>query len=256
MPVPAELLAKAQYQAAAAQSALDAALTQGADTAEARDRLEAANTHLRALQLSQGQEAISAQAEHAARLRGQAVALSDEATGTLYAELTELAALAVPEVALPVSVAASMIEAREQTAKTEALHREHATRLSALRDRQAALHAERERIVARRAEGDAKPADGAHLALLGADLEGLARLIGQHEAQTPAPTAGAEHAERLWTDVQADARRAALLALAKDLESRLIETAERLAASATSWSTAGRYCPDHRLGNAAHRGVW
>jgi hypothetical protein len=256
MPVPAELLAKAQAQAAAAQSALDTALAEGADTTEARDRLEAAHAHLRALQLAQDREAASAQAEHAARLQAEAQALVDAATRALYAELTELATLAIPEIALPVSVAAAMIEAREQTTKTETRHREHAERLSALRDRQAALHAEREQIVARRAEGHAEPKDGARLALLAADLEGVARLIGEHEAQAPAPPAGAEHAERLWGDVQADARRTALLVLAKELESRLIETADRLAASTTTWSTAGRYCPDHRLGNAANRGVW
>jgi chromosome segregation ATPase len=68
--------------------------------------------------------------------------------------------------------------------------------VAAIRARHAEMEAQRRAIVERRAAGDQRSDDGATLALLSADIEGLSEILARREADAAATRAAAQTAVR------------------------------------------------------------
>lgn len=104
-----------------------------------------------------------------------------------------------------------------------------------IRQRIAALEAERASITARRAAGEHDAEDGARLALIAADIEGLRALLADAEnqlAEVRQPAEQAHKAAAAASAMLADTEKAAaielLIAHANHLDALLLETVQQL----------------------------
>jgi chromosome segregation ATPase len=68
--------------------------------------------------------------------------------------------------------------------------------VAAIRARHAEMEAQRRAVIQRRSEGDQRSDDGATLALLSADIEGLGEILSRREADAAATRAAAQTAVR------------------------------------------------------------
>lgn len=131
-----------------------------------------------------------------------------------------------------------------------------------VRDRMAALTTERQAIIARRAGGQHGDGDAGHLALIAADIEGLASIVGEAEAAVTTERVKVEAEQRLVDQARAQLTRAedeaALTALvdhAKRLDELLTVTLQQIAAVAARIGAPGRppFAPSPALVMAIRR---
>jgi hypothetical protein len=150
--------------------------------------------------------------------------------------------------------AATVEEARAPLAAAQAHRDKIAARLDA-------LEAQCVAIVSRRAAGDEQDDDGARLALIAADTEGLKGLLVQAEAALAAPRAIAEQAQRALASVklasaraEAEAQEVALTAHATMLDQLLVTTLDRLSeASRGIGRPTHQWQPSRQLADAIRR---
>lgn len=252
------LVEKAEARVTAARTELDEALATGQPSNDARATLNLAEAELHRVLAAMAETAEQAATEHAAEIETQARAMVDEAGGAIGGELATLAALPVPGVDLPLGAAVALLQARQKARKHGEAAQARRTRLEGLQARLDALVAERQAIIKRRSTGAHEPRDGEKLALLDADAEGLRDLIERVSAEDPSggdATRDLSYREDQWGRTVADARRTALLTLAKELEAQLLHTAALLAATAPRGSTDGRWVPSQALRQVCSRGI-
>jgi hypothetical protein len=211
----------------AAQSALDLAVAEGAQTDELRAELKAATD------------------AREAAIEAEAKAMTQAVEKDLATSLKRLSAPpATPGADLPadaLEVARALVLAREASAVSQAKATEHGKRLEALRARLAALETERKQIVVRRAQGQCQDDDGPVLALLVADAEGLRDLIDQAGKDAPGPDgSGARDFEQAWTRATGRARHERLGQLASVLDHALTDVLKEVRLASAS------------IGDAAH----
>lgn len=237
MPTVSELLTKAQERLTAAQERLTAALADGSDTTKPRELVTLAQAEVARLETEHGAELAAAEAEQAASLAGLAQAMVDGAHHDIAAEVDSLLNVPVPEVGtIPVNAAMQLCQARAKADEQQAAVTAHADRLAALRARLADLERQRQGIIERRAEGVTKPNDGAELALLVADHEGLAGLIQRAEQEVPTvDTRPVADWFAIHQRAVRDARVAALSQTADRLAIALAETLGRLPHQGRTW---------------------
>jgi chromosome segregation ATPase len=213
--MPTDPAATARARVEKARAALDAALADGADTTKARATFELAQQELARVQVKTLADAQPVMAERRARIDADARALLDDALAALTGAVPigHPANPPLPELReLPANIAQALAAARWELTDIQAKATEHGERLSALRERLSAIETERAQIITRRAEGHQEPDDGARLALLDADREGLAGLIQRTETQAPDLTR-AEHQFADWSRQWEQAVTAARVAL-------------------------------------------
>jgi DNA repair exonuclease SbcCD ATPase subunit len=225
----------ARSRLARAQQALDEALAGGTATERLRAFRDTAREELEQLEDAADQTIAQAEAQRAQRLTEIAQAEMRAQAEALSRELAALAHVPAPEVHLPVGLLIAAHEAHAHLADAEQAHAAAQARVAGLEARVADLGRQRGEIVARRTAGDARPSDGADLALLDADRDGLADLLEVARSLTAAP---AEHlararahlgeAEGRWGAAVTAARAAALLDLCRALEVALTRTAAEL----------------------------
>ncbi len=156
------------------------------------------------------------------------------------------------------SAAQAVVIADERAARAHEPLASARIALDRVRARIEALHAARQQIIARRAAGDEHPEDGARLALISADSEGLAELLAEAEAAVEAATGPATDAREDAARAQSALTRAELLATdaaitehAKALEGLLTETIGKCNASAVALGRPySQYCCSPALHNA------
>jgi hypothetical protein len=143
-------------------------------------------------------------------------------------------AAAVPAAIQAAAAAVADAEVAFELAATE--HGSAASETAKLRDRLADLEARRAEIVSRRQVGDCRADDGADLALIAADGEGLAALLAEAQAaETPlrqkadAATTALANARMLLQRAEDEAAEAQLIAHARRLDGLLLETISQLA---------------------------
>ena len=241
----------------ARQSLADALLAPGADTDAARQAVRAAEARVadECARASRGaetaflarEEQITAEAEAIASAADRAIL--DEVDNWLDFSLIQ----AHPT---PRWGAATLVRARLERDARAALVADYLARERTISERQAALESRRVAIVAERADGrQDDAAQGRALALIAADLEGLAQL---RDALGPPPQPPADEGERAWRHACAEARLTTLNAIAQTLQERLIQVAETIRQSEPpgSMSIGHRLRIDARLAIAAHQGVY
>ncbi len=215
-----------------AQAALDQALGEGNDTSRLRDLRDRAREDVERLASAQAQSAAQAEAERAQRLTKIAESETRELAEALARELAAYVHVAVPDLHLPAGLRVAVHEARETVQAAEGAAAAAQARVAGLEARLTELSRRRGEIVSRRASGDVRPSDGADLALLDADRDGLTDLRESERSITIAPTqrlsdarARLAHAEAQWAAAVAAARAAALLDVCRGLETALVRAA-------------------------------
>ena len=235
MPALSAILGPARTRLTAAQAALDAALAAGQPTEKARETLSLAETEVARIESELAAEQAAARQAAADDTEAQARAMVNESVTALQNEMKVLVALDAPTVALPISIAANLVESRARLAEQQAEAGTHAERLTGLRARLAALESDRAAIVTRRAEGDCRPTDGAELALIDADAEGLRSLIARTAAEQPQSDASRAVSDwsAHWQREVASARGIALMHIARELDARLAKVLDAIRMNGT-----------------------
>lgn len=242
---------------AQAQQELDTALTDGQDTSDARQRLKLAQDELARVTMLEAGQVVEERAVQANAVADYVAAMHQDQVREIGQAISAiLIGVTVPEIALPQHTLHALVLAREAHDQALSRHDHHATHIQALESRQAALSAERQHIVQRRATGDRDDeADGRRLALIDADLAGLNGLIVNARALAPHghnnTLAELQRIERQWNSEKADALANALNVLVYQLEERLIATATLLRDLSPVGGTKHRYQMDLRLVQAA-----
>lgn len=239
------------------QQELDTALTAGQDTTDARQRLKLAQDELARVKMLEAGQVAEERAVQADAVAEYVSAMHQDQVREIGQAISAiLTGVAVPEVVLPLNTLHALVLAREAHDQALSRHDHHAAHIQALESRQAALLAERQHIVQRRAAGDRDDeADGRRLALIDADLAGLNGLIVNAHAQAPHghsnTLAELQRIERQWNSEKADALANALNVLVYQLEDRLIATATLLRDLSPVGGIGRRYQMDRRLVQAA-----
>jgi hypothetical protein len=237
MPSKPALLETARARLIAAHAALDSALSAGESTAKPRERADLAAAEVARLEKELDADLAAGEVARHASLEAEAERLATDAHGCILAEVADLAAISSPWVGpIPASPVLSLVQARAKVAQQEAALSAHGGRLAALKDRLADLRTQRQGIVERRAAGDTKPSDGADLALLVADTEGLLGLIERTEQDVPIVD-GKPVADwlKIHETTVAAVRNAALAEVANRLSLALAETLGRLPHQGRIW---------------------
>jgi hypothetical protein len=211
-----------------AQAALDDALRTAGDTSAARQTRDAAQVELDRVIAATRSGAADVQDQTMLAIQTTATDSQTAAECTLQAEADSLtSAILIPCAELPASLALGLANAQHTADAHRAKVDQHAAELAQLRGRLAALISDRQAIVDRRARGEVAADDGAALALLDADREGVAALIEQHSATAPAPDTSrlSEH-RRTWDRAIAAERGRLLYATAVALDARLSHVLE------------------------------
>lgn len=238
-----------------AQRDLQAALRQGIDTAEARAAVDAAETALAQHQQAKRREAAQARQERAQRIE-------DETRNRVDAEaqaiVDEIAAI-VPGFEIDVNIstepARQLAEAHESLNEIAARKEALADELETVQGRISELEAERAQIAARRHQRN--PEDVGRLGFIDLDLQDLRPMADRIKADLDSlPRPNMNDLNKRWLDAVKAARAEARLALAAELERRLLAIAESLKAEAgVSGSVRQRYRPSPALMNACRTGV-
>ncbi len=216
---------RAEAAVARARDSLDVALTEGGDTHAARERLEAAEARLRDLL---AMSAAPAEEVGASDLEDAAAELVREATADLMGKLSAFQVPAPTPPEIPVNLALAVVQARQADEQDRAAIEDHQAKGDHLRERLSAVQAKREALLARRLGGTEEDSDAATLALLDADVRGLADLLHRHDALRPADPHHSAAALVHWTaatrlaflsslKTHAEALQQAMLAAAKEL---------------------------------------
>jgi hypothetical protein len=241
----------------AAERDLSRALREGRDTAQARERLAQARSAAEQAQ----HETQTAQAEfrqdRAERLDSEATAAMFQAQRGILAELDAL--LPGNEIIVDIvslhAAALKLAEAQEAQAEAEEQRGVIAEELATLTTREHELQKERTTILAQRRPGDFEQAG--RIGLIDADLDDIRAMVAdQQNALRAVKAPDLYTSTRVWETAVKNARAAARLALAAELERRLLITAQALKAEANPGGMAGRWRPSPNMRDAAARGVF
>lgn len=226
------LTTKARTRLKSAQAALDSALAAGEPTADLRATRDLARNEFdrltAAVQSAEHTQTAALQDEIATAATGRA----DQAAAELSLYLAQFTSAPAPTPdanLLPVSLALSLELALRADAEHKGEQEAHHARGAALHARLAALQSDRQAIVARRAAGDCRATDGAELALIAADSDGLAALIAQHAADAPHDAqAQVGDYQKTWMNAVKTERARLLHLIVTDLDSRLASAVNAL----------------------------
>ena len=153
------------------------------------------------------------------------------------------------------AAALKLAEAREDQAEAEEQRSVISEEIATLTSRERELQAERANILAQRRPGDFEQAG--RVGLLDADLADIRAMIADQQAALRAVKApDLSGATRAWDSAVKSARAAARLALAAELERRLLIIAKALKAEAKPGGMHGRWRPCLDLRDTAARGVF
>ncbi len=186
------------YRLSKAQTALDTALESGdGDTTELRAAVAAAKHDMEAVAAEGAAAQEAAAAEIEAQMIDQANHEVEVATDQLHAQISELAAIALPEIDFPVGVAINVQRAGYMLQAARETESAASERHDGLQQRLQALQSARQTIINRRAAGTVDDqADKADLALADADIEGLQPLIESAVADLQQAQAASHEAQK------------------------------------------------------------
>lgn len=216
-----------------AQAEIDRRLEAGEDATAARADLLAAQAELEAAQAAAQERA---QADEA-RIEAEAGELTAEVSRQVSAGVAQILQRIGPLPAPRIEVrwAEGVARARRELAALRTEVEAVRERLTGQQTRLSSLKADRQSVIARRLEGDERDTDGATLALLDADLEGLSGLAGRTatelnrlETALSEATDRHAHAETRWTAAVQDAWTGALSELALIAEGVIVEVSGAL----------------------------
>ena len=206
-----------------AQAALDAILEQAGDATQARADLLTAQAELEAAEQAAQEREAEAEERVQREAEAMAAAVAAEITEAREGIIKRLDGMTAPQI--PTDWAAKLARGRREVARLAAAAGEVRERLSRVDTRLSELVAERQAIIARRMAGDEHAEDGAALALIDADREGLGDLsartkreLQEVEAQHLAARNGLDSAERRWATTIQDAWCSGLALLARRAE--------------------------------------
>lgn len=231
-----------------ARTKLDAALASGDDANPARLELESAQAALDKASAAEAERKRATEADFEEQARG----LANDVTAEVHAAMRRIfEGITLPDApALGVELAANALRGRQEAAQAAAALDDAKARLQSLQERHGALRANRAAIVTRRAGGEHLPDDGATLALLDADIEGLQGLIEKTGAEvgTLGPlsdeaSAAREHAEKRWRGDVYRAQRAGIASLTLALEQAIAQAGDELIRRAPTLANQSRYVP-------------
>lgn len=250
---PTALRIQAQELVAKAQQGLDDALAAGTDTQAARDRLDAAQAKLRALDSVQA-PVVDLDAE--AQIEAEAIAMIATAEAAILAKLTAFQPAAPLPPALPLGLGLAVVKARRTDAEAQAAIAVHNDQGEQLAIRLAAIRAKREAIAARRLAGQGDDeVDGRQLGLIGLDEQGLLALIARHHEARPLDPCATASALAVWREAVAVAELTAQKAHAEALQRALLACASDLARKAGA-RTAFRLRTAPEISRASAIGVF
>nr|WP_093186532.1 hypothetical protein [Thiocapsa sp. KS1] len=250
------IIKKAQDRVVAAQTNLDEALRSGADTASAREGLQLATEEVARIGAELARQRDEDVAAFLAEIEAAGVEMAETEQTAVNAHLAALATIPAPTVTLDPGMAARAVKAEREAAAAAAEAKAHGDRVGDLKQRLAALEAERAGIVAnRKPSGRWDDDDSRKLALIAADHEGLTRLIAAEEkAETPAAGTGYDFGAE-WSTSVSTAKATALLELCRTLEDRLLEVANQARAAAPRGDVRMRYIPCPALARVVQMGI-
>ncbi len=237
---------------------LDRALRAGDDTTEARERVANAEAALAQAEQDSRKTAAEILAERVQRIETETAAMVDEALAEILAEIDAVLPGHGIAVRIAPDVARKLVEAREGAQEAEerrmVIHDELATLETRIRD----LETERAGIVARRRAGQRDDVvDAGRIGLIDIDLADLRALADQQRGALSAlPINDIGAFTRQWAATIKAGRAAARLALAAELERRLLMVAGTLKADAPPGNTANRWRPSLELRGGIQTGVF
>jgi len=253
--------AAALQQVNTAQNELDALLTSGSDTFEARKKLKEAQTKLNLTEQNENQKLSVTESRKKSARRIEAAEIIESVTGEFDKTLESLLSIQTPAITVPLHFAENVLLAHECLSDAQQQQREQESGVAELRQRQTELQEKRQEIITRRAAGagdDEK--DGPALALILADSENLNDLIDKKINNTQA--ANTNQQERAVAEAQQALSTAintayieCLRSLALQLESSLVATAQSLV-SAPGIIPKNRYSPCPVLKEACQNGIF
>jgi chromosome segregation ATPase len=237
-----------------AQAELDKLLEAGEDASTARADLLTAQTEL---DLAEQAARERAQADEA-RIEAEAAELIAEVGAKVSAGVAEILQRIGPlpgarvEKAWALGVARARRELAALRTEAEAVRE----RLTGQQTRLSSLKADRQAVIARRLAGDLRDADGATLALLDADIEGLSGLatrtaaeLNRLEADLAATIERHAQAEKRWAAAIQDAWTDALSELALIAEGVIVEVS---GAMRVHGGDRKRWSPSLEVSNLLH----
>lgn len=251
-----DLITAARLRVDQAQIQLDAALENGADTAQARSFLSAAEAELARLLAAKSAAESQTQGDADADLNRRADELAAEAKQALIAEFTRLGFKEIPAFNIPVGPAVALIKITDQAAAEAEEEQARQAKCDALRRRIAMLDERISDMVARRYNGDELPTDAANHQLWISDRDGLRRLLAL-ASDPPDKTRTAEFADEArteWLRTIGGVRAGALNQMAISVEKLLCDLALEMSRPAYGVSPR-RWRPYVRL-QAAISGVY
>nr|WP_141657283.1 hypothetical protein [Thiocapsa sp. KS1] len=192
-----------------------------------------------------------------AEIEAAGAELATQTATEINAHLSELASIPAPTVELDPGTAARAVKSEREAAAAAAQAKAHTVRIGDLKQRLTALEVERAGIVAGRKPGARwDDADARRMALIEADREGLGRLIAAEESAAPATAGKGYDFGGEWAGSVNAAKNAALLELARTLESRLLEVAAEMRACARNGDIRQRWIPSPQIAKVVQAGIF
>jgi hypothetical protein len=238
-----------------AQAALDSILEQAGDGTQARADLLTAQAELEAAQAA-AQERAQADEQ---RIESEAIELTAAVSGAVAKTLTEIVSRIgpLPEARVDARWAQAVAKARRELAALRVEAEATRERLTGQQQRLASLKADRQTVIERRMQGDERDSDGAALALLDADIEGLTDLatrtesqLRKQEADLAEATSRHTQAEKRWATACDQAWCDALADLALIAEQVILEASDAMRVQGHDHK---RWNPSVRFANLLHR---
>jgi chromosome segregation ATPase len=237
-----------------AQAEIDRRLEDGADASTARADLLTAQNELEAAQVA----AQERQAADEQRIEAEAGELIAEVAGEVSAGVAQILQRIgpLPEPRIQAQWAVGVARARRELAALRVEVEAVRERLTGQQTRLSSLTADRQSVIARRLAGDERDTDGATLALLDADIEGLSGLASRTAAElnrleTALSEATDRHAqaERRWSGAVEGAWTGALSELALIAEGVIVEVS---GAMRVHGGDRKRWSPSLEVSNLLH----
>lgn len=237
-----------------AQAALDSILEQAGDATAARADLVSAQVELEAAEEAAGERAQADEARIEAEAGELTAAIKAEVAAGVAAIIERIGPL--PEARAEMQWALGVARARRELAALRTEAEAVRERLTGQQTRLSSLKADRQSVIARRLEGDERDADGATLALLDGDIEGLSDLssrtateLNRLEAALSEATDRHAQAETRWTAAVQDAWTGALSELTLIAEGVIVEVS---GAMRVQGGDRKRWSPSLQVANLLH----
>ncbi|MCF7995196.1 MAG: hypothetical protein K9L32_00395 [Chromatiaceae bacterium] len=259
-------LTQAQKRHEQADEELAALLEQGADaeqTTKARAKLSAAENALRKAKQDEGEQQKKLEDGQIKAAESLVDELSKEIGATMQRIIASVSTPDAPRIAT--GQAQAILKARSEAAQAAEVLSQAKDRLDHLEARHSELSQRWDNITKRRAQGDTHDDDTAQLVVIGADREGVERLI--EKAQAEVQRADLDHAraaealksaERRWAGVTREVWRLAMQKVAAPMEAGIAKAADEIRAHpGHNGEQAKGYEPtDPSLRDHLHRTGW